>query len=440
MSYFQYQYLSGVTLFNGDNNYITAQSDNIQSYEDFYYFNSLRRTNSAFTFNYKVANNFQLPHPNGFLILDPVPYYTDFENEISVVSQFNHNSGSYDRGFIQMYEWYNNRIQSTHYHPFFLILNGSENKEVGVFNYTDYELKASSSKFLTDFQGTRLATINSYLVLSMLNGKNYPDLGGLVGSVGLNVENEFILLEVVFNSNFTTSGGNCRRLRLKITNPDYGDYTKSRIDINLKKILEETTTLTDMYSGGTWWHVSGDSITTSEDILGSKIKYLTVWSEKSDGTQTSRKYEWEFTHDCRWGYEQYHLLWLNRFGGIESYTFWGSLNTEYQVEHETRPNNNLSINLTTGYINRNYTDPQEINYQTRVSNEFQLATGLVPTELGLLFYDLLRSNYILWADTSGDIPLICLTRNLKVSNSQIKVLSNFTFNFKRNIREQNQNF
>jgi len=447
MALTQFQKVENVILLRGDNTYSTSRSTLTTTYNDFYYHLELFRPNAAWDDISDISQIDILPNPNSFNIFNPTDFYS-IENSIDISSFIVHNEGSYDRGTFGIQESRVNGVitgdDNIVFNPLFIVLNGGENFNIGEFIYTDYELKNSTSKMLTDYEGERVINLTSYGALSSLNGKNYPNVDDLTTGVTLNVENNHIFFEVWLKSpaDILGYGTSIQALRGRITNPDYGDFEKSRLDyiINADYINDATISVVETYYSGSWHTVSltaGDVITDNTNFF-----YVYTSSALNGGVLTSKKYKYNVEDECNsWGYDTFNMMWINRLGGLESYNFKGKLNETISVSKDIYISSRFDIDSTTGYLDRSFNDENKKNYNTEVSDRFTLSTGMVDNDLGELFTDMIKSNYIVMVQDDGSlIPMTCLTNSLSLQNTKIKKLNNFVFDFTKNIRKNYKRF
>jgi len=430
MALTQYQELKDVQLIKGFNNNITASSDQVVSHDDFTYEVQMFTSNSFWNGITPLVIVKQLPRPDGFLVFNPSPFY-DISSNIDVSSFLYHNENSYIRGALVSTETYQGGSKSKP-NPFYLLLNGEENSNIGQFVYGDYTLDGDTKKLLTDYSDDRYFTLTSYQGLSMLNGRNYPAYLTL-DAIDLDVNNDYFFFEVILKSSENLGGGSLvDGIRFRILNDYIADIDKSRIDIILTAdyINDAIKISTQTLSGGVW---STAPYLISTDVITDNTKYYDFWTslDTESIVQTSIKYRYKLL-DCNDLYEDYNIMWNNRLSGIESFVF-KKLSEDLKVSQDEYISKYNTINETTGILNKTFYDRETKIYNSNQSSSFKLSTGLISTETGELFRSLLTSDNIILFKDGNEIPLTILTDTIDIKNSDTSSLTNYIFNFRINI-------
>jgi len=448
-----YQDLNACSLNNSDNE-ITANSEKITGQNQFVFNVTTYDLGVDFTLlnNNKIYFQREYPNPQAFLINSPNLYFQMVES--FDINDFNyHNASAYKRGCILVQEYYNNTTYEYDTTTSFIILNGEENYEKDEFNYVNYQLDSTGSSFLTDYDDDRTITLNSYQFASILNGSNYPGITGftlvdgvnsypIFNAVPLNCANDYFIFDINYKlgEDRIGYGSNYTKLKVVVANDYVNDYGKSRLDINLNADIVNALTGKTIYSvyNGIWNEI--DSGFTG-DILDSNLKSFDFYtsSDSSGVTITSKKYNYKLRQKDIYLLDDYNLVWINRFGGLESFILKGKINKTYKVNKNVYSRSNYNIG-TDGKLDRSFYDQDKYTNNKTVEDSYTLTTDWIDTVRVELLLDMIKSNNVFYIKDGVKIPVIIFDETISIKNDNLQGLSNYTFDMTYNIRKKYKSF
>lgn len=289
-----YQELDSVNIIDGFNNYITASSNNINTYSDFKFKVEVIELDSDLSTVISNTTLYQLPNPEGFLVINPSEYF-NLEDNLSTSSLLNskQDTNVYKRGYVKVTEYYNGSDQSSTSvnSKSFLLINGEENYDLDTsFDYIEYINNNEDSKLLTDSTLVRNITENSSNMISMLNGGNWGSnlSDNPIDGISYNAYNDRLQYDIFYNNGRDDIGygSNYTGIRFYIDNGFVLNNAVNQIDINNSYNLLNLATknYTELYINGSWINYSGQ---TTTDLLNSDLKYFDFRIESGiriDGT------------------------------------------------------------------------------------------------------------------------------------------------------------
>lgn len=258
------------------------------------------------------------------------------------------------------------------------------------FNFTNYLLTNSSSKFLTNSPRTIDVYLTDYYTLSILNGV-------------FDINNSSLCKYVNIKTFYITGGTST----YQITNPHF-DYLPPEGE--LSNIPNSYKTI-------------GVGPMNLPSYINSNVKYYEVWITNNLGIQTSEKFRFNINYGVT-KYGKHQICFLNRLGNFSYFTFIGKTTHTTKQSKDTYLRNRyyLSNNTWTTDIS----SAGKSVYNNEITDEYIFVSDYINQETYDFMNELFTSPEVYYLSSSGAIPVIILDTefiNRKVINDK---MINFT--------------
>lgn len=421
MSFNKYQEPNKIALKNSEN-YVTALSEDTQSYSDFMYdvdVNILVNNPNTMSILNTIKLR-QMPNPNSFFVFNFNSYVDQLEYNANISDLFYFNQFSYNKMNLDVYEYslfgYNGRNEGTKIStdPIYL-LNGNEDIDKEEFDYLDYTLTSDSKKFLTDFEGNRIIYDDSIIPLSILNEEVV----------------EYIYLKVDFkekqHNRFNIAAFDSLIIKIET---GFLNFLRYDLNISFDNINSKTKTIVASINNG---------ISTSQNevigaVLDDKIKCFSVYSGDNLGNVTSKSYKYVYKDRLEtYGREKYNLIWINRFGGLEGFVFNGYSRKRIRKNSENYKAIKNTVSSETGFLTKSRNSRNHKTLYRDIKFRLELETGYIDRENDVIMEDLMKSDSV-WLVKGGDlVPIMLTDSELDLNDSGAIGLKNYDIKFEYDI-------
>lgn len=166
----------------------------------------------------------------------------------------------------------------------------------------------------------------------------------------------------------------------------------------------------------------------AQPIITAQVAKYTIQLMRTDLQYSSELRTFVINRNCN-PFGQAEIYWLNRFGGINSYTFKARVDVPVTVEGQVYERN-ISRLESTGYV-FNPSFPGQVQYSTMIQERLVVNTGYLWENESAWIADLIKSPYIYILDSDGVVPLVCNTRSITPATRLKNGKCMYTFEFNR---------
>jgi hypothetical protein len=169
------------------------------------------------------------------------------------------------------------------------------------------------------------------------------------------------------------------------------------------------------------------------------IKRFYFYTSDENYIQTSEKLTFIKDNRCNYN-EKKEIIWNNRFGGVESFKFFGNILDEFEVNKDYFEKTKYDINTNTGKLIRNYNDKNLYTNNKEIEQNYILSSDYIDNSYNILMKDLLKSTNVILFENNIQIPIIISTNKLDKYSDIKDNLKNYQMKYMKNIRKKYKKF